>query len=132
MLLPPSFIAHPLALFQVPADAEGLVPCPSQDHYPCLFVPEKVFKTMQEFTPHGRVHGIECFGTVHLHRDDVAVSARRKVQSIVMLAHRTSPQQNSMSARSHTSMGLASAGILYDRRSYQDCSAKLSALKTVT
>src|SRR5215510_11684385 len=107
MLLPPSFIAHPLALFQIPADAEGLVPCPSQNHYPCLFVPEKAFKTMQEFTPHGRIHGVECFGTVHLYHDDVAVIARRDTQSVIILAHRASHQQNSVSARSNTSMCMA-------------------------
>src|SRR5438093_3915572 len=121
MLLPPGFIAHPLTLFQIPADAEGLVPCSSQDHYACLFVPEEVRKTMQEFTPHGRVHGVECFGTVHLHRDDVAVIARRDAQSVIMLAHRASPQQNSVSARSNTSMCMAFACVLYDRRSDQDC-----------
>src|SRR5215470_16944515 len=100
MLFSPGFITHPLTLFQIPADAEGLVPCPSQDYYPCLFVPEEVIKTMQEFTPHGRVHGVECFGTVHLYRDDIAVSARRDAQSIIILAHRASQQQNSVSARS--------------------------------
>src|SRR5215475_8709849 len=104
MLLPPGCIAHSLTLFQIPADAEGLVPCPSQNHYPCLFVPEEVLKTTQEFTPHGRVHSVECFGTVHLHRDDVAVIAQRDAQSVIMLAHRASQQQNSVSAHSNTAM----------------------------
>src|SRR5262245_33167463 len=115
MLLPPGFIAHPLTLFQIPADAEGLVPCPSQDHYPCLFVPEKVFKTLQEFTPHGCVHDVECFGTVHLHRDDVAVLARRDTQSVIILAHRASQQKNSGSTCSNTSRCIAALCILYDR-----------------
>src|SRR5262245_48046074 len=121
MLLPPGFIAHPLTLFQIPTDAEGLVPCPSQDHYPCLFVPEEVLKTLQEFTPHGRVHSVECFGAVHLHRDDVAVSARRDVQSVIILAHWASQQQNSVSTRSNASICMASSYVLYDRRSDQDC-----------
>src|SRR5438552_9132159 len=104
MLLPPGFIAHALTLFQIPADAEGLVPCPSQDHYPCLFVPEKILETMQEFAPHGCIHGVECFRTVHLHRDDVAVSARREAQGIIRLAHRASQQQNSVSTCRNTAM----------------------------
>jgi hypothetical protein len=104
MLLPPGFIGHPLTLFQIPAYTEGLFPCPSQDYCPYLFVPEEALETMQKLTPHGRIHGVECFGTVYLHRDDVAVIRRRDAQGVIMLAHRASQQQNSVSTRSNTSM----------------------------